>query len=37
VSGGLSVIVASAVIAVAIPAFFRYRAANSVVVGQGAA
>jgi MFS family permease len=37
VSGGLSVIVASAVIAVAIPAFFRYRATNSVVVGQGAA
>jgi hypothetical protein len=37
VSGGLSVIVASAVIAVAIPAFFRYRAANSVVVGQRAA
>ncbi|HEY3609183.1 MAG TPA: MFS transporter, partial [Pseudonocardiaceae bacterium] len=36
VSGGLSVIVASAVIAVAVPAFFRYRAtpvAKSVVAG----
>jgi hypothetical protein len=37
VSGGLSVIVASAVIAVAMPVFFRYRATNSVVVDQRAA